>query len=422
MAVGIGASSVMGIAFEQLPPPTQSALATASSGGTITAGTYKYIVTAINALGETTGSNEQTIVTTGATSTVTVTWVAVTGATGYKLYKTASGGATQTELNYKTVGAVTTDIDTAPGAPAGALPLVNTANTPNVYAPPVKFVPYLSEGLSYSQATTWRRPIRNTPGLVGAVAGDSQAGGDIVIEAISDVVPYFLYASRATVVKTGSAPYTYTSTPSPVAIPQRTMSITILRNNATFGYTGCTVGGFKFAINRGQLEFTATILARDEATQTAMGGITWPTTLPFGAGTYNIQIPTAAQVFDTDNFEFTSDDNPTAQFRLKNTGRGAQFVSFGESAATMKVDRDFDGRADYDAYKALTAQSITLIATQSASDSITLLMPASIKDSYAVNIGGQGDLVRASVTYQAAVGAGGNHYLVTVVTPTENIL
>lgn len=420
MAVGIGASSVMGIAFEQLAPPVLAGSPTA--GGSLTAGVYKYYLTAINALGETTVSNEVTVTTAAGNLTAALTWAAVPGATGYKIYRTAAAGASNSELLVATVGAVTLYNDAAVGAPSGAFPTVNTASNPNVYAAPVKFVPYLNEALAYSQDTTWRRPIRNTPGLVGAVAGDSSGAGDITIEATSDIVPYFLYAARTTVVKTGTGPYTYTATPSPVAIPQRTMSITILRNNATFGYTGCTVGGFKFAINKGQLEFTATILARDEASAAAMTGIVWPTTLPYGAGTYNIQIPTASQVFDTDNFEFASDDNATPQFRLKNTGRGAQFVSFGESAATMKVDRDFDGRVDYDAYKALTAQSITLVASQGAGDSITLLMPASIKDSYVVNIGGQGDLVRASVTYQAAVGGAGNHYLVTVITPTENIL
>src|SRR5690242_18215879 len=109
---GIGAAGILGVAREVLPPPVQSALATATTGGTITAGTYRYVVTAINANGETIASNEQTIVTTGSTSTVTVTWVTVAGATGFNLYKTAAGGATGTELKYKTVGLVVSDVDT----------------------------------------------------------------------------------------------------------------------------------------------------------------------------------------------------------------------------------------------------------------------------------------------------------------------
>src|SRR6476659_3132271 len=102
--LGIGAGGLLGVALEVLPPPVQAALSTSASGGTITAGTYRYVLTAINTFGETIASNEQTIVTTGSTSTVTVTWTAVTGATGYKLYKTAAGGGTGTELLYKTVG------------------------------------------------------------------------------------------------------------------------------------------------------------------------------------------------------------------------------------------------------------------------------------------------------------------------------
>src|SRR5438034_1060002 len=227
---GVGASGVIGLAFEVILPPVQSTLATATTGGTITAGTYRYVVTALNASGETSASNEQTIVTTGSTSTVTVTWVAVTGATGYKLYKTAAGGATGTELLYKTVGAVTTDIDTSPGTPTGAFPLLNSAYSPGTYTAPTKFFPLISESLVTPQATIWRRPIRNSADVIGAVAGNFNVQGDITAEFLEDVSIYLLGASRVSIVKSGSAPnFTYTITPSAIAIPAKTLSITAVR-------------------------------------------------------------------------------------------------------------------------------------------------------------------------------------------------
>src|SRR5215467_1493851 len=116
----------MGIAFEVLPPPVQSAI-TQSAGGALTAGTYKYYVTAINALGETTVSNEQSGTTAAGNLTNVLTWGAVTGATGYKIYRTAASGATGTELLLATVGLVTTYNDAAVGSPAGAFPTINTA-------------------------------------------------------------------------------------------------------------------------------------------------------------------------------------------------------------------------------------------------------------------------------------------------------
>jgi len=235
---GIGAAGIAGLGIEQLTPPVQAALATATTGGTITAGTYRYVLTAINAVGETNASNEQTIVTTGSTSTVTVTWTAVTGATGYKLYKTAAGGASGTELLYRTVGLVTTDIDTTPGSPAGAFPQSNTAATPGVYAAPTKFFPFNSESLASTQETVFRRPIRQSADIIGAVPGFFHVEGDVEMEALEDVLVYFLYASRTLFVKTGTAPnFTYTITPTAAGIPNKTLSLTMVRNNIVFGFT-----------------------------------------------------------------------------------------------------------------------------------------------------------------------------------------
>src|SRR6266496_1983915 len=418
---GLGAASTLGIAAEVLPAPTFTSATPSASGGTITAGTYRYLITAINASGETTQSNEISgVVTTGSTSSVVLVWVAVPGATGYKLYKTAAGGATGTELLYKTVGAVTTDTDTTPGTPTGAFPLVNTAANPGVYVPPTKFIPYLSESLKFTQQTNWRRPIRNTPGLVGASAGFSNAEGDVSIEALTDCIIYFLSASRCTFTKTVGAQNTYVFTPSAVAVPSRTLSITIVRNGVVYGYVGCTVGSFKFEVSNAVLQFTPTVVSTNETVQ-SLPVATWPTTVPFGAGQYNLQIPTATQIFDSDGFTFESNDNGAAQFRLISANTGAQFVAFGESEATISITRDFFNRTEYDAFKVLTAKSITLTATHTSPvESIALLAPTAIVDTYEVNIGGQGDLVRASVAYQCAIDGTGKHYQLTVIT-AENM-
>jgi hypothetical protein len=171
-----------------------------------------------------------------------------------------------------------------------------------------------------------------------------------------------------------------------------------------FGYTGCVVSSHSFSIQDGQLMFNVSILGRDEASQ-SLPTATWQTGIqaaPYGAGTYNIQIPTASQVFDCDNFEFTVEDNGEAQYRLKNTGQGAEFINFGERSVGLTLDRDFESRADYDAFKALTSQSVTLIATKGANNSIQLDIPVAIKDTYEVGLSGQGDLIRASIAYQGA--------------------
>lgn len=405
-AFGVGGGGFVGIALEQLTPPVQSALATATTGGTITAGTYKYVVTAINASGETTASNEQTIVTTGSTSTVTVTWAAVTGATGYRLYKTAAGGGTGTELLYKTVGVVTSDVDTAPGAPSGAFPTTNTAVSPNTYTAPNKFFPIITDSLQRPQATSWRRTLRQNVDVFGAVPGDAHVEGDIEMECLTDAAVYFHRIGRVTMVKSGTVgPWTYTCTPNASACAGKTASITVVRNGQVFAYVGCVLSSFSYTTEDGMLKAKYSIIGSDEATQTLPVPTFAGQERPFGAGEYSIQIPTATQVFDVDKIEWTVNDNGEPQYRLKST-RGAQFIKYGQREVNLKLERDFGTKADYDAYKALTAQAITIDATLGISnEKFTVTLDSAIKDTYEVGLSGQGDLIRASISYMCAFDA-----------------
>jgi len=309
-----------------------------------------------------------------------------------------------------------------PGTGAGGFVGYSHEITPGTFVAATKFVPVTSEGLQYIQDTIWRRPIRQAAAIVGAVAGNSRIEGDLAMECFEDDLAMFLYCARTAVVKSGTTPnFTYTFTASPIAIPPRTMSITVVRNAIVMAYTGVVVGSFNFGIEDGLLTFNPTLLGRDEATQSAPTA-TWGSTVqdnPYGAGSYQVQIPTASQVFDTDNFVFTVDDSPEAQYRLKDTGRGAQFIAYGENTTSMTVDRDFESRADYDAFKALTAQSITLTATKGVNNSISIVMPAAIKDTYEVGLSGQGDLIRASVAYNGVLDATGNAYTITVKTQQD---
>jgi len=117
-----------------LSAPTANTPTTATTGGTLAAATYYYKVTAINAVGETLPSAEVSIATTGSTSTTTVTWSSVTGATGYKIYRGTAAGA---ESVYYTVGAVTTFTDTGATSTAGTPP---TSNSTTI-SPPVAATP-----------------------------------------------------------------------------------------------------------------------------------------------------------------------------------------------------------------------------------------------------------------------------------------
>lgn len=413
---GIGGGGFMGLAIEMLTPPVLTGTVTA--GGALTAGVYKYYVTATNAAGESTVSNEVTVTTAAGNLTAHLTWPAVTGATGYKVYRTAAGGATGTELLRATLGNVLVYDDTAVGAPAGAFPTVNTALSYGSYTAPTKFFPFNTESLKFDQATVWRRPIRQSVDVLSGVPGNVHINGDIEMEALEDIVPYFLLASRVAATKTGTTDKVYTFDPTPNATPAVSLSLTVVRNNEVFGYTGCVVSSFTFTPSDGLLMFNVSIIGSDETEQAAPSPI-YTTTDPFGAGDYQVSIA-GTQVYDTDTFEFTVNDNAEPQFRLRNNGRGAQYVKFGERESTISMERDFFNRDEYDDFKTLTEEVIFIRAQRSATNYVQVNAPVAIKNTYEVGLSGQGDLVRASIEYMNVVNSSGNSYTIEVGTQ-ENI-
>jgi hypothetical protein len=116
-----------------LAVPVQAATS-GTTGGSLTNGTsYYYVVTATNSNGETTASNEQSYAATTLDPTAILTWAAVPGATGYKIYRSTSSGAYGASSLLHTVGSGATvtynDTGTATGAgqPPGSNGALSTA-------------------------------------------------------------------------------------------------------------------------------------------------------------------------------------------------------------------------------------------------------------------------------------------------------
>lgn len=109
-------------------PPVQGALATSTSGGTLPATTqFFYKVTAVFVQGtqtmESLASNEQNVTTgAGGANSNTVSWSAVPGAVGYRVYRTTAGGGTGAEnVVYVVVGGSTVSfLDTGAASQASA--------------------------------------------------------------------------------------------------------------------------------------------------------------------------------------------------------------------------------------------------------------------------------------------------------------
>lgn len=83
---------------------------TATTGGTLPAGATYWVVTATTGGGESVASNEITATLTGATSTQILSWTAVTGATGYNVYRGTAAGAENVLVASVTSGLTYTDI------------------------------------------------------------------------------------------------------------------------------------------------------------------------------------------------------------------------------------------------------------------------------------------------------------------------
>ena len=103
--------------------------ATATTGGTLTSGTYYYRVTAIDLDGgETTASSEVSATVDGVTTNaITISWTTVAGAVKYRVYGRATGAQDQ---YWETTSTSYTDTGTA--GTSGSVPTLNAAYTVNI--------------------------------------------------------------------------------------------------------------------------------------------------------------------------------------------------------------------------------------------------------------------------------------------------
>lgn len=158
IALAIGSSGSFGdygaaLTLPYLATPVNLSASTASTGGSLEPGDYSYQVTAYNANGETMPCATVAITVPSGTSTNTVTlsWDAVTGATGYKVYgRTASSTlliATVTAATYTDTGSVT---------PSGAVPTtsaVQITDTNSIIR--ARFRATSAEAVPYKDVSSW---------------------------------------------------------------------------------------------------------------------------------------------------------------------------------------------------------------------------------------------------------------------------
>jgi hypothetical protein len=148
---GIGLNGSGSIARMDPPVSINPTVVGATTGGTLAAGTYWYMVTAPVAVGETGAINQKSVALTGSTSSATLSWTAVTGATGYRIWRGNASG--QQKLLTTLAAGVLTFTDDGSLTPGTATP------------------PYLDRGSATAAhsglmlSTSWQRLVFTVSGI-----------------------------------------------------------------------------------------------------------------------------------------------------------------------------------------------------------------------------------------------------------------
>ena len=118
-------TTASGTSIAPLPIPSGVTVTPSNTGGFLGAGTRYYHVTALNAFGESTGSADQTGITTGTTGQNTIAWTAVPGATGYGIYVSQTPNSMGQLI---AVDNASPYVDNGSITPTGAEPSTNTTS------------------------------------------------------------------------------------------------------------------------------------------------------------------------------------------------------------------------------------------------------------------------------------------------------
>lgn len=306
------------------------------------------------------------------------------------------------------------------------------------YVAPTVFVPVLNEGLRYTEEKYKSEQIRQQTIHSDVKAGYYHAEGDIELEVDPSNIAHWMYASRHTITKSGAGPFTYKFVPSSAGSAstaasgavQRTLSITVVRNNVVFGYTGCTVGGYEFTIEDGVLKATLNVLGLAEAVQAAPSP-TWVAPILYGADAHRVYLaasavtPTFGAVdVNFNGFTFRSNFNPEAQNRIR-ADRSASYISFGITEGEIESELDFLDRTDYDNFVNNVQRAIKMESTNggatfaAATDAVRLQGNRVSYDAYDIGLEGMGDLIMAGFTGSLIGISGGDAYQIEVKTAVD---
>lgn len=299
------------------------------------------------------------------------------------------------------------------------------------------WVPILTENLAYTEEKYYSPQIREQTIVSSVTPAPYHVAGDIEMEVDPTFLPYFLYASRHAIDKSGLGPYVYVATPSSfgASYPGGSalgLSISVVRNGVGFGYAGCVVGQWAFTIDNGILKVTMSILGLSEEDPADLDTSSWVAPVIFGADASSVYLDAAgtaptfsgSEDISFNGFTATFNYNAEAQNRITSS-RKATFVKYGETEATFETELDFLTKTQYNDMKSSTTTALRLESLIGGADLASASAASRIDfnnasyDTYEVDTPGMGDLVMARVTGRGVGIAGGDAYSITCKSPSN---
>jgi len=298
--------------------------------------------------------------------------------------------------------------------------------TMGTFAEPTVWVPIISEEFRYVENRYFSPQLRQQVMVSDVKQGFYHVEGTITMELDTHFFPYFLYASRHTVTKTGAGPYTYKAVPNHMASvqsPAKSLSITKIANDLLFGFAGCVVGQYEFTIEDGVLRVAMNMLGMSEDDPAGPEVPTWSDPDLLGADAHAIFVASdygPAPTFGTASTDFngitlTINHNPTAENRIRKD-RSASYIAFHETEIGFNTELDFVDKTEYDNFVNTTQRGIKLESTQgvnpfaTATDGVKLQLNRFVYETYDINLPGLGDIIMAGATGRGLSVSGGDAY------------
>jgi hypothetical protein len=299
-------------------------------------------------------------------------------------------------------------------------------STFGTYVDPTVWCPIISESFRYVESRYFSPQLRQQVMVSDVKQGYYHIEGDVTMEVDTHFLPYFLYASRHTVTKTGTGPYVYKAVPNKMAsvrAPAKTLSIAAIRNDILFGYAGCVVGQYAFTIEDGVLRVTMNMLGLSENTPAGPYTPSWSDPDLLGADAHAVFVasdygatPTfGAASNDFNGITMTINHNADAQNRIRKQ-RSASYIAFHETEIGFNTELDFVDKTEYNNFVGTLQRGMKLESTQgavtyaAATDGVKLQLNRFAYETYDVDLPGLGDIVMAGATGRGLSVSGGDAY------------